>query len=75
MSIVFPNSVQPSGIGNIFVADDNHGSVPLESSNILKLGVSWEANDQLVVRYPEHARVSKKVAHYKNVSIRYEAIP
>ena len=56
--------------GNVFVADSDHGAV-----KEMIVTVRWIAPDQLVIRYPAHARVFKREAQANGTSVAYETAP
>jgi hypothetical protein len=56
--------------GNVFAADSDHGAV-----KEMIVTVRWVALDQVVIRYPAHARVFKREAQTNGVSVAYETAP
>lgn len=70
---VVRGDTQPSGAGNAYVADDNHGAA--EASN----GGPWaEARwidaSHLLVRYDAQSRIFKQEPEIAGVQITYEAV-
>jgi hypothetical protein len=57
--------------GNAFVADDDHGAVPLTSGNVMAIDVRWASNDELMIDYPARARVFRHNTKVDAVTIRY----
>lgn len=60
----------PKSSGNIFVADNDHGV-----AKDLTVTTRWTAPDQLVIRYPVHARVFRREARANGVAVTYETVP
>jgi len=69
---VLPRQDSPSGSGNIFVADADHGAVPVGPKGVMDIRVRWESDRKLVIAHPLQARVFLKEANWGLVSIRYE---
>jgi hypothetical protein len=61
----------PRGVGNVFVADDDHGRVPLAERHTLMLGALWLAEDRVLISYPAKARVFLKRMEVDGVSVGY----
>ena len=58
-------------VGNVLVADSDHGRAPLDSGNVIRLSVQWIGSDSLIVRYDRRARVFQQHASAEGVSVRY----
>jgi hypothetical protein len=58
---------------HVFAVDDNDGAVPWGDHGQIRVKISWVSGTQLVVTYPEKARVFKQEPHLQSVDIRYVA--
>ena len=56
---------------NLFVADDNDGAVRWGDRGQIDVKVSWASSAQLVVTYPEKARICRQDPSFRSVSVRY----
>ena len=56
---------------HVFVADDNNGQVVVGSQGQMDVKVRWASTTELIVAYPDRARVARKDSNFKSVSIRY----
>lgn len=63
----------PDDGGNVFIADDDHGAVPLGAKGTMNVRIRWESETALVISYPEKARIFRKETTHRGVSIRYES--
>ena len=64
----------PFGVVHVFfAADDNDGEVRLGDRRELDVKASWLSDRQLVVTYPEKARVLRQDATFESVVIHYVA--
>ena len=57
--------------GNVFMCDGSYGLSP-SSSGRCRVAAAWNANDQLVVRYPSEAEVLAAKQRFKGIQIGYE---
>ena len=57
--------------GNVFMCDGSYGLSP-SSSGRLRVSAAWNANDQLVVRYPSEAETLAAKQRFKGIRISYE---
>jgi hypothetical protein len=71
VSVLGPNQV-PSGGGNIFVADGDHGRVKLGSRGELPLRIHWLDDTVLTIAYRSRARVLESKNFVQSVRIRFE---
>ena len=55
----------------VFVVDDNDGTVRWGDRGQLNLKLDWTSGTQLVVTYPERARVFRQEPAFRSVRIRY----
>jgi hypothetical protein len=53
----------------VFAADDNDGAVSWGEKGQIKLDLRWVSNTQLIVAYPEKARVLRQERSLRSVSI------
>lgn len=65
---------QPSGGGNAFRADDDHGAAPVGDWGGPWAEVKWVAPDQLLVRYAAKSRIFEQDETVSGVRISYEAV-
>jgi hypothetical protein len=55
----------------VFAADDNDGAVSWGNKGQIKLDVRWASNTQLIVAYPEKARVFKQERNFHSLNVQY----
>lgn len=65
---------QPSGAGNAFVADDDHGAAVTGDWGGPWAEMKWVAPDQLHVRYAAKSRIFEQDETVSGVRISYEAV-
>jgi hypothetical protein len=71
VTVLDPKEDLPSSSGgNVFIADSDHGAV-----KEMNVTMRWVSRGQLVILYPARARVFKKEAEAKGVSVAYETAP
>ena len=70
VSLIPSNENLPSGAGNVFTADDNHGAVVA-----MYIRTRWESDHSLVIEYPKNTRVFSKRNQLAGVSISYQTPP
>jgi hypothetical protein len=70
VSLIPSNENLPSGAGNVFTADDNHGAVVA-----MYIKTRWESDHSLVIEYPKNTRVFSKRNQVAGVSISYQTPP
>lgn len=58
------------GVGNTFVADNNHNEIIIDSNSI---NLKWQANDTLVVDYDKNLRIFKMEKNVLGVTILFQA--
>jgi hypothetical protein len=61
------------GKGNVFVADDNHGAVPVGDRGQIAVTVAWTSPSSLIVSYPDGARVFQWDSSAFGIKIEYGA--
>ena len=57
--------------GNLFVADTDHGKAPVAKHGGPEVNVYWLRVNNLIISYPENARVFKKETELKGVHVDY----
>jgi hypothetical protein len=65
----------PSGSGNLFVADTDHGAAPSGPGGGPELRVHWEGPQRLLLRHHSKARVFVADRHRDGIEVRYETFP
>tara|TARA_R110000787_G_scaffold37656_1_gene95526 strand:- start:178 stop:564 length:387 start_codon:yes stop_codon:yes gene_type:complete len=70
---VVRGDAQPSGAGNAFVADDNHGAAEATNGG-LWAEARWIDGSHLLVRYDAQSRIFKQEREIAGVQITYEAV-
>jgi len=70
---VLPAGRRPSGGGNVFVADGDHGRAPARPGGGPAVRVRWLDRRTLEVRYDGRARVFKKDARHDDTNVRFVA--
>ena len=63
-----------SGAGNVFQADDDHGSATAADWGGPWADLHWISSDQLRVRYDGKSRVFETNAHVSGVDVRFEKV-
>jgi hypothetical protein len=58
----------------VFAADDNDGAISLGEKDQIKLDVRWASNTQLIVTYPEKARVLRHERNLHSIIIQSVAL-
>jgi hypothetical protein len=74
ISILKPGDL-PSGRGNTFRADDDHGAAPAGRWGGPWAELSWLAPDHLLIRYGTKSRIFKRAENVGDVKISYESEP
>lgn len=72
ISIVGLMNSEPWGGGDVFIADHDHGKVGLSSQNQLSVDMKWVNATTLLIVYPQHARIFKREAKVRGVSVEYQ---
>lgn len=72
VSLIRGPSGSPRGKGNLFIADDNHGGVPVDLHGTLPVKAVWTSDRDLTIRYPSGARVFLSKEALLGVRIKYE---
>lgn len=62
----------PTGNGNAFRADDDHGAARVGEWEGSWASITWLANDQLLVRYAQKSRIFQQAANVGGVKITYK---
>ena len=62
----------PWGGGNVFIADDNDGAVPLGAKGVMDVRVQWQSDSALKIIYPSKAQIFKQESKVSGISIYYE---
>ena len=70
---VFQSDQQPSGAGNAFRADDDHGAAEAGRWGGPWAELRWLAPDHLLIRYAAKSRIFKQVDSVGDVKISYES--
>ena len=71
ISIVHPDD-KPTGAGNAFIADDDHGAARVGSWEASWAETKWLASDHLLIRYAAKSRLFKRNASVSGVKITYQ---
>lgn len=71
ISIIPSDAKLPNERGNTFIADSDHGRVPIENNGELKVRMTWLSNDQLLVEYPKGARLFRSENTRRRIHIEY----
>jgi hypothetical protein len=64
----------PTGSGNIFVADDDHGAAAIGAWAGPRAEVQWLSADGLLVRYARDSRIFKQEHRRSGMSISYRSV-
>ncbi len=73
VSVLTPGG-RPSGAGNVFVADDDHGAATTGPGGAPWVEAVWQDGNRLLIRYDAKARIFQHRAEASGVRIRYEAV-
>ncbi|MBW8303668.1 MAG: hypothetical protein K0M78_06955 [Brevundimonas sp.] len=65
---------EPAGAGNVFVADDDHGTAAAASWGGPWAETVWLDADHLLIRYDSRARVFTRNAEVSGVRITYQPV-
>lgn len=71
---VLDASGNPSGSGNTFIADDDHGAARAGSWDGSWAETKWLSADRLLVRYAAKSRLFKQNQRVSDVSIIYQVV-
>ncbi|MDB5692871.1 MAG: hypothetical protein JWO81_1934 [Alphaproteobacteria bacterium] len=71
---VLPHGETPSGRGNVFIADDDHGKAAAARWGGPWADIRWLSPDHLPVSYDTNSAVAKRQARLGGVRISYRAI-
>jgi len=58
--------------GNIFIADANHDSVPVDSQGVMAVDIAWKNNQEVEITYPTRARIFLRAPDYQGIRIGYK---
>jgi hypothetical protein len=72
---ILPARRGPSGTGNVFVADADHGRAPEGPGGGPAVHVQWLDRRTLEVRYDGRARIFKRDARHDDTDVRFVADP
>lgn len=64
---------QPSGRGNVFIADDNHGAAVTGHWGGPWAEVKWLAPNHILVRYAAKSRIFRQTEKIDGIVVSYEA--
>lgn len=73
ISILDPSG-SPSGSGNTFIADDDHGAARVGSWDGSWAETKWLSADRLLVRYAAKSRLFKQNERVSDVNIIYQVV-
>lgn len=73
ISILQPDD-KPTGGGNVFIADDNHGAARVGSWDGSWAEATWLASDHLLIRYAAKSRLFKRSDSVSGVKISYQMV-
>jgi len=65
---------KPSGGGNAFVADDDHGTARVGAWDGSWAEMKWLSPEQLLIRYAAKSRIFKKKERVSGVNITYQMV-
>jgi hypothetical protein len=71
---VLKRGTEPSGAGNIFRADDDHGAATAGNWGGPWAEISWLAPDHLLVRYAAKSRLFEQRREVSGVRISYQQV-
>jgi hypothetical protein len=71
---VLDDSGNPSGFGNTFIADDDHGAAHVGSWDGPWAETRWLSADRLLIRYAAKSRLFKQSERASDVSIIYQVV-
>lgn len=75
VSLLRASTTLPRGKGNVFIADDDHGSVPVNAGGMIDVKVFWVSEREMLIRYPARARVFLRRTEHDGVRVTYEPVP
>ena len=65
----------PSGAGNVFIADTDHGAAPAAPHGGPRLDVVWESDTQIRLSHDPQARVFLAADQVGDVTFIYDELP
>ena len=65
---------KPSGGGNAFVADDDHGAARVGDWEGSWAGITWLSSEHLLIRYAAKSRLFKQKERVSGVNITYQMV-
>jgi hypothetical protein len=65
---------KPSGGGNVFIADDNHGAARIGDWEGSWAEMKWLSPEHLLIRYAAKSRLFKQVERVSGVGITYQIV-
>jgi hypothetical protein len=66
---------EPSGTGNAYRADDDHGAAFVGSWGGPWAEVKWLAADHILIRFDAKSRIFQRADQVNGVRVTYEAVP
>lgn len=69
---ILPPGEKPEGTGNVFVADDDHGTAPAGSWGGPWVSVKWLDSNHLQVTYAEGSRVFDQTENVGGVTVSFD---
>ena len=61
-----------SGVGNAFIADDDHGAAPAGSWGGPWAEVQWVASNHLLIRFTSKSRIFDRADHVNEIRVTYQ---
>lgn len=71
-SLILSGEDLPSGNGNVFIADTDHGAAPSGFGGGPELNVEWETCDQVLISHDPSARLFRAEVRLSDITIRYQ---
>lgn len=68
------DNLLPPNPKSVFVADDDHGRAPIDSTGVPSVLIRWRDARSVVVQYPSLVRIFKADASSSGIQIRYSPI-
>lgn len=65
----------PGRPGNLFIADGDHGAVPVNGRGLMDVELQWESPSDLLIYFPPNARVYKQASKVELVTVKYTSHP
>lgn len=71
---IFDSDDKPSGEGNTFVADDDHGAARVGDWEGSWVEMKWLSPERLLIRYAAKSRIFKQNENVSGVNITYQVV-